>query len=57
MIEIGGRGSIGSVMFLVLLKEGMIDPVGKIFAKDGKQNYQWDVDGYCIIFQMLGKEE
>ena len=40
MIEIGGRGSIGSLMCLVLLKEGMIDPVGKIFAKDGKQNYQ-----------------
>ena len=41
-------------MFLALLKEGMIDPFGKILAKEGELSMRcrWKYR----IFPMLGKE-
>ena len=41
-------------MFLVLLKEGMIDPLGKILDKEGELSMKcrWE----NRIFPMLGKE-
>ena len=41
-------------MFLALLKEGMIEPLGKILAKKGELSMRcrWE----CRIFPMLGRE-
>ena len=48
-----GRAKI-TLMFLALLKEGMIDPFGNILAREGELSMRcrWEYR----IFPMLGKE-
>ena len=55
MIDIGAvRSGKNCLMFLVLLKEGMIDPLGKILDKEGELSMRcrWE----NRIFPMVGKK-